>query len=125
MRVGAVLFAALLLTGCNKQDPPVLSHGKPVDHWIQTLQSSVSKQRKQAVAALGHVGAADPRAIPALMTAVKDRDAIVRQEAVLALLNIGPEAKEAVAALTEATKDKDAKVRSYATKALSIVNGPR
>jgi HEAT repeat protein len=125
MRVGTVLFAALLLTGCNKEEPPVLSHGKSVDHWIQTLQSPVSRERKKAVAALGHVGAADPKAIPALITLVKDRDAIVRQEAVLALLNIGPEAKEAASALTEATKDKDAKVRSYATRALSIVNGPR
>ena len=71
------------------------------------------------------MGPADPAAIPALIEAVKDRDAKVRGEAILALLRIGPEAKEAIPTLAEAQKDKDPQVRSYAAKALAKIGYDR
>jgi HEAT repeat protein len=62
-------------------------------------------------------------AIPAVVGALKDRDAGVRAEAALALINLGPAAKEAEPALEEASKDSDATVRGYAKKALERIRG--
>jgi HEAT repeat protein len=116
-----VLPMAMLLVGCGGQKEPVMAHGKPVDHWLGELNNHHAKARKKAVTALGHVGTADSRAIPALIGAVKDPDAAVRSEAILALLNIGPDAKDAVPVLREAENDKDATVRSHAKKALARI----
>src|SRR5262245_34840571 len=120
----AVLFLGLLLIGCGGgNDGPLMTHGKPVAHWLQELRKPDPKVRKKAVAALGHVGALDPAAIPALTGAVKDRDTAVRSEAILALLNIGPAAKDALPTLNEACNDKDAVVRSHAAKAVERIQG--
>jgi HEAT repeat protein len=110
----------IVVTGCAKKEP-LLSHGQPVTHWLHAVHDPDPKVRKKAIVALGHVGAADPAAISAVIEAVKDPDPTVRAEAVLALLNLGPVAKEAVPALTEAQSDKDAKVREYAGKALERI----
>jgi HEAT repeat protein len=123
MRV-VLLLAVGLALGCGKKEP-VISHGQPVSHWLQAIHDPDVKKRKKAVVALGHVGRADPAAIPAVIEAVKDADASVRVEAVLALLNIGPDAKDAVPALTEAQEDKDASVRSFAAKALERIQGTK
>ena len=86
-------LAAVILSGCYSKDAaPVMSHGQPVAHWVDQLKNPDAKQRKHAVTALGHVGAADPLVVPALIGAVKDKDAGVRDEAVLARLRIGPAA---------------------------------
>jgi HEAT repeat protein len=117
--VGALVLG---LAGCGSSEP-LLSHGKPVDHWLQELKNPDVKARKKAVVALGHVGTSDDRAIPALIDAVKDKDAQVRSEAVLALMNLGPQARDAIPALQEAERDRDATVRSQATKALARIQG--
>ena len=120
--VVAPMLCVSLLAGCRAKDTaPVLSHGQPVSHWIEKLQSSDAQTRKHAVAALGHVGAMDPAVIPALIGALKDKDARVRDEAVLALLRIGPPAIDATSALIEAERDPDAKVREHARKALERI----
>jgi HEAT repeat protein len=119
-----VLLIVVLLSGCAKKEP-LLSHGQPVHHWLAALHDPNPHTRKKAVAALAHVGTADPDAIPAVTGAVKDPDPIVRAEAVLALLNLGPDAKQAVPALEEALSDRDAKVRSYASKALERIQGTK
>jgi HEAT repeat protein len=120
-------FVFVLLTamavGCGREKQPLLSHGQPVSYWVEALHDRDPVKRKHAVTALGHVGTADPDAIPAVTVALKDSDARVRAEAALALLNIGPAAKDAVAALEVAAKDKNAKVRSYAELALGKIRG--
>jgi HEAT repeat protein len=116
-----VIAAVLLLPGCRGEEEPPLSHGKPVDYWLGQLKKPDPKLRKRAVAALGHVGTADPAVLPALQEAVKDRAAAVRDEAVLALFNIGPEAMEAVETLRKAEEDKDPIVRAHATTALERI----
>lgn len=123
MRIGSHVCILVLFLGCGQKTGPILSHGKPVSYWIEALNALDVKERKKAVEALGHVGPVDSVVIPALVRAVKDRDAAVRGQAVLALLNIGPDAKEALPVLTEAQTDKDAKVREYAGKAIKRIEG--
>jgi HEAT repeat protein len=116
------LMVTLCLSGCGR-DAPVTAHGKPVSHWVENIQATDVKTRLQAVKALGKVGVKDPVALPALIVAVKDKDAAVRAEAILALLRIGPDARDAVPALTEARRDSNAKVRECAAKALEKIQG--
>jgi HEAT repeat protein len=115
-----LIILILSLSGCGRSTP-LQSRGKPVTHWLESLQDRDASVRKKAVVALGHVGDADPAAIPAVMGAVKDKEAVVRRQAVLALLNLGARAKEAEAVLTEAQTDRDAQVRAYALKALERI----
>src|SRR5439155_16911918 len=90
--ISLVVSSAALLGGCGKEQP-MLAGGKPVSHWVQALQNPDPKVRKQAAFKLGNVGPADPTALPALIEALKDRDAGVRREAILALLKCGPAAR--------------------------------
>ncbi len=117
MRMFPLMGLALLLSGCRPA-PATLAHGRPVRHWVQTLQDPDVRARQKAVSVLGNVGTADPAVVPALMRAVSDRDVRVRREAVLALLKIGVPAREAIPALEQARKDNDPKVQAYAAKAL-------
>jgi HEAT repeat protein len=116
-----VTLGIALIAGCGRDKQPVMSHGQPVSHWVEALKDPDPGKRKQAVRALGHVGAADSATIPAVTDALKDSNARVRAEAALALLNIGPPAKDAVPDLEKAQNDKDATVRCYAQKALERI----
>ena len=119
MRMFALAALALTMIGCSKAGP-TLAGGKPIDHWVQTLQDPDVKLRKSAAQKLGNLGPAYPAALPALCDALKDRDAGVRCEVVFALVKFGPEAKAAIPTLAQLRKqDPDAKVRDYAAKALA------
>jgi HEAT repeat protein len=118
MRTLALLVLVPLLSGCRNSEPP-LSGGKPISHWIETLQDPSPKVRKQAVTKLGNAGSADPAVLPAVMEALKDTDAEVRCEAILALMKLGPAARDAIVTLTQMQRvDHDDQVRSFAAKAL-------
>jgi HEAT repeat protein len=116
-----LLVVAGLLAGCARKPVLGTAHGKPVAHWLGAVRDPDVRVRKKAVVALGHVGPADPAALPALAGALKDPDARVRRQAVLALLNLGPAARPALPALEEARQDSDALVRGYALRALARV----
>jgi HEAT repeat protein len=125
MRAAHIVVAVCLLAtvgGCGDVPPPLVVHGKPVDHWVAALRDRDARVRKRAAEALGQAGPADPAVVPALTAAVRDRDAAVRAAAVLCLLRIGPAAREAVPALREVAQgDRDARVRGYAVKALDTI----
>jgi HEAT repeat protein len=114
----------ILLSGCGQQ-PPITAHGKPVSHWVEAVRDPDAKVRRKAVIELGHVGTADPAALPALIEAVKDRIPVVRCEAILALSNLGPAAEDAIPILQAAQKDADARVRTYAGKALQRIQSDK
>jgi HEAT repeat protein len=118
-----LVLPLILLAGCARNKGPLVTHGKPVSHWLEELKQQQPKARKKAVIALGHVGKANPAAMPAVIAALKDRDAGVRDAAVLALFNNGPDARDAIAALKEAANDRDPTVRSHALKALERIQG--
>jgi HEAT repeat protein len=121
----ALSMALVVGAGCSRQRAPVTAHGQPVSHWLEALKDPDARTRKKAVTALGHVGDADPAAIPALTEALKDRDPSVRDTAVLALLNIGPAAKSAVPALNDAQNDRNPTVRDHAGKAIERIGARR
>jgi HEAT repeat protein len=125
MRVGWLfVVVAVGLAGCARKSGPVTAGGRPAVEWAADLGSADPLVRKKAVRELGHIGAADKTAVPALVGALKDKDAGVREAAVLALLAIGPPAAEAGPALTE-VRDRDPvpKVRQEAGKAVERVGG--
>jgi HEAT repeat protein len=113
-----LLAVAVTTCGCGRA-APTLAGGKPVRFWVEALQSPDAATRKHAASKLGNVGRADPEAFPALLGALKDRDAAVRREAILAVMKCGPDAKEAEPMLIELQqKDRDSQVRTYAGRAL-------
>jgi HEAT repeat protein len=115
---GLLLLGAMCCGGCGKK-PATLAGGKPVRYWIEALQKGDTRLRKQAAFKLGNVGPADTEALPALIAALKDRDAVVRAEAILALVKCGPTAGQAVPILQDLQeRDPDAQVRRYAAKAV-------
>jgi HEAT repeat protein len=117
----ALFVLTVAACGCGRATP-TLAGGKPVSHWVEALQSPDHTARKHAVTRLGNVGRADPEAFPALLGALKDRDAAVRREAILAVMKAGPDAKEAVPVLTELQqKDRDSQVRTSAARALTAI----
>jgi HEAT repeat protein len=79
--------------------------------------------RRGAVSVLGGIGTASPDAVPAIVEAVHDGNALVRAGAAMALGKIGPVAPDVVPALVEALRDGNADVRLQAVIALKPV-GP-
>jgi HEAT repeat protein len=114
---------AVLFLGCGKSGP-ILSGGKPAAHWVKALHHSDVAMRRTAASKLGNIGLADEAALPALLDALRDREAVVRKEAILALLKFGPDARQALAALNDLKlRDPDPEVRSYAAKATKKLEG--
>jgi HEAT repeat protein len=118
MRGWTIGLSVLLIAGCAGNSGPPLAHGKPVEHWVQSLKDPEPRARKRAADVLGNIGASDPAVVGGLAAAVQDRDRSVREAAVQALVKMGPAAKEAEGALTIASKDGDPRVRALAVKGL-------
>ena len=73
---------------------------------------------------LGLIGEPAKAAVPVLIQALGDSQAIVRRHAAYALGEIGEPAKEAILALIEALKDEDKFVRLQAALALKRLGMP-
>jgi HEAT repeat protein len=117
MRRVLLVMLLILLSGCGSTQPTMA--GKK---WADALRDPDVRIRKRAAFTLGNIGSSDPAAFPALVGALKDRDASVRCEAILALLKFGPDASDALPALNEVCqKDTDANVRAYAAKAVEKI----
>jgi HEAT repeat protein len=116
-RILIVTFTVIAMSGCGHKAGPALSGGKPPNYWVKNVSNPDKKIRREAVAKLGNLGAADPEVLPALTTALHDADSQVRGEAVLSLAKLGREAKPAIPDLEALSqRDPDAKVRDYAAR---------
>jgi HEAT repeat protein len=111
-----VLAAACILAvrGCNS--------GKSTDQLIGDLKSSEEKDRIIAVRLLPDQKRDADKVIPALIEALRDKDADVRISAAIGLGYFGDKAKDAVPALQAAQKDRDPRVREAATVAISRIS---
>ncbi len=111
--------------GCGPAVPEDFTvSGRPVGHWVSLLKTGDVAGRREAVRKLGNVGAAAPETIPALASALSDRDPGIRSEAALALLKNGASAAAALPALRKvAAEDPDATVRIHAAQAAERIDG--
>ena len=82
--------------------------GKSIAEWKEQLNDEKEFARLSAAVALGECG---PKAVPALVEALKHKDPRIRYWAARGLGKIGAEAKSAMPALTEALKDSSESVR--------------
>jgi hypothetical protein len=116
-----------------------ISH--PVDREILKLKYAASPSTiGSAISALGEIGVADERVLPALVSALKDQgrwsvrnighsvgfylrseDVLIRQHAASALGEFGQDAKEAVPALIEMLNDERVAVRADVARALNKI----
>src|SRR5262249_29264244 len=97
----------------SKEEPTY--QGMSLSNWIATLQNPYSQIRAKAAAALGRMGPAAKDAVPALVEALKDKQAEVRVQASLALAAIGD---AAVQPLIKALKDEHRQTRMGAALCL-------
>jgi hypothetical protein len=101
--------------GCGK---------KSTSDLIADLQSGQERERLIAVRLLPqHKGDAS-QVVPALIGALKDKDADIRWSAAIGLGYFGAQAREAIPALEEARNDRDARVREGVRVALSRIGSP-
>jgi HEAT repeat protein len=120
MRCLLLVVLALVLSGCGRT-PPTAVHGKPLMHWVESLQDRDARVRRKAVQVLGNAGPVDPAVLPALTGAVTDGDPSVRCAVLQALLKFGPDAREAVPAVETCRNDRDPRVRALAVKTLERI----
>jgi HEAT repeat protein len=105
------------------EDPPESGSFRPASYWLKAATDSDDKVREHALFMLGRVGKDRPEeAIPILIPALKDNDAIARKNAALSLGTIGPEARAGVAELVETLKDGHARVREAVAGALGRIH---
>src|SRR4051812_38352888 len=110
-----VLLLVLLAAGCSRE--------KPTQELIADVKSPQEKERLIAVRTLSQRKGDAAEVVPALIEALKDREADVRRSAAIGLGTFGEKAKEAVPALEAvARNDRDARVREAARVALSRID---
>jgi HEAT repeat protein len=118
----AMIVASIAVCGCQRGGDPVLAGGKSIEGRLQALRDPNPKIRREAAEKLGNVGPSDAQVVPALRTALADKDARVRSAAILALVKCGDAAAPTLSVLTDLqTKDPDRQVREYAKEAVSVL----
>jgi HEAT repeat protein len=109
----ALLFGLLTCAGCGK---------KSTDDLIADLKSSQEGDRIKAVRLLPQRKGDAAQVVPALIEALKDKEADIRWSAAIGLGSFGEEATDAIPALQAAQRDDDARVREAARVALSRID---
>jgi hypothetical protein len=112
-----LLLCLLACTGCGKT--------KSTDELIQDLKSGEEKDRVTAIRQLPLRKADADRIVPALIGALKDKEADVRKGAALGLASFGEQASSAIPDLEAARNDKDIRVRNVVGMALSRIDPQR
>jgi HEAT repeat protein len=103
----------LVLAGCS---------GRSTNEWVDQLKARDTKDRLQAIRALGERPADAPVVVPALCQSLKDRDPFIRRDAAQALAKLGPGARDALPALRPLLNDKNQHVRRAAEEAVKKID---
>jgi HEAT repeat protein len=113
-----VLLSALVCAGCGQKE-------KSTSELLTDLKGASDHDRVNAARTLpGRTGDA-AQVVPALIEALKDKEADVRRSAALGLGSFGEQAKDAVPALQTLLTDRDARVRESAGLALTRIDPAR
>jgi HEAT repeat protein len=113
-----LLFCVAACSGCGKKE-------KSTPDLLADLKGPQEKDRLIAVRLLPQRKADAAQVIPALIDALKDKDADIRLSAAIGLGSFGEKAKDAIPALETTQGDHDARVREAAGKALSRIDATR
>ncbi len=113
-----ILIGLFFLVGCRDKRI-VLTGGKPLRYWLDTLDSPDPQLRRKAVFKLGNVGTSQPEVFPALCRSLEDKEAAVRKETIIAIMKCREVATKIVPKLIELqSNDPDPQVKRYAHLAL-------
>src|SRR5262245_1270590 len=93
-------------TDAVSENMPVYE-GKPLVHWVASLQAEDPETRRQAAAAFVALGPAARAAVAPLVAMLSDPDQQLRRTVTEALGDIGPEARAAVSPLVAILSDSD------------------
>jgi len=110
-----LLLCLLAGGGCAKKQ-------KSTNELIADLNSQEDRDRIIAVRTLPQRKGDAAQVVPALIEALKAKDADVRWSAANGLASFGEKAKDAIPALEALQKDRDARVRQAAAKAVSLID---
>lgn len=108
------LLAALACAGCGQKE-------KQTPELLNDLKGGDERDRIVAVRTLPNRKGEAAQVVPALIEALKDKEADVRRSAAIGLGTFGEQANDAVPALQAALTDPDARVREAAAKALTRI----
>jgi len=111
-----LLIGLLAASGCG---------GKSTEQLIEDLKSSEERDRLIAVRLLPQRTGDAAQVVPALIEALKDKQADIRRSAALGLGSFAELAQDAIPALVAAQSDHDARVREAAGVALSRIDPAR
>src|SRR5262245_28500807 len=114
MRVWAwvLLLGALVCAGCGKKE-------KETPELLNDLKGGEERDRMVAVRTLPDRKGDAAQVVPALIEALKDKEADIRRSAAIGLGTFGEQARDAIPALQATLNDSDARVREAAAKALT------
>jgi HEAT repeat protein len=115
VRIGCIVLLCLLAcAGCSRK--------KSTEELVADLKGTQERDRIIAVRLLPQRRGDAARVVPALMEALKDRDADIRWSSAIGLGYFGDQARDAIPALQAAQHDRDARVREAAGVALSRID---
>src|SRR5271155_5484866 len=109
-----LLLGLLACASCGKK--------KSTDELIQDLKSPEERDRITGARLLPHRKGDAAQVVPALIEALKDKEADVRRSAAIGLGSFGEQARDAISALQAAQHDSDVRVRTAAGIALSRID---
>jgi HEAT repeat protein len=118
VRASILFVLPLCLLACGGCGKKV----KSTDELIVDLKSREERDKIIAVRTLSTKKEDAAKVVPALIDALKEKDADIRWSAAIRLGYFGEQAKDAIPALQEATHDRDARVREGAGVALSRID---
>lgn len=98
-----------------------LVNGKTLNQWIQELHSFDITTRMNAAHTVGDIGRDAKKAVPHLLSLLKDSDLRVKHKAMLSLAKMGVAARDAIPILNQLAQSKDESIRNAAHFALAKV----
>lgn len=116
VQTSLAMLACLLACGCG---------GKSTDQLLEDLKSPEERKRLIAVRLLPQRQSDAAQIVPALIDALKDKEADIRRSAAIGLGSFAEQARDAIPALQAMRSDRDIRVREAAASALSRIDPAR